>query len=140
MSLSILAIYLPFMLYYLVINIQDTLSAYKTYDYGRIRRSPSPYPWNTILFVPSWIIPSAVMNQPWIPIATTVAIVAFFGNTFEAREMYCQYAESIGLGTCCMTLRQKKDAGQNYPVGTSGETRYSGRKILSNGNNDFVEP
>ncbi|KAJ8105768.1 hypothetical protein ONZ43_g7292 [Nemania bipapillata] len=97
MSLSILVVYVPVMVFYLVFTIQDTLSSYRPYDYDRIRWSATPYPWDTILFVPSWIIPSPVLNQPWIPIATSVVIVAFFGTTVEAKKMYRGYLESAGL-------------------------------------------
>ncbi|KAI3336515.1 GPCR fungal pheromone mating factor [Xylariaceae sp. AK1471] len=133
MSLSILVIYLPVMLYYLICNIKDTLSSYKIYDYERIHWSASPYPWETILFVPSWIIPSAVMNQPWISIATTVAIVAFFGMTIEAKQIYRRYAECLGLETCLRKLKRKSDHSHPNPVDTSGGTQHSGKGLLPNG-------
>ncbi|KAI8627391.1 pheromone A receptor-domain-containing protein [Xylariaceae sp. FL1651] len=139
MSLSILVIYLPVMLFYFVMNIQDTLSSYKTYDFSRIRWSASPYPWNAILFVPSWLIPLPVMNQPWIPIATTVAIVAFFGTTIEAQDAYRRYARLIGLGACCGHFKWKKDAAHPHPPDMSGATADSGNTLLSIGNRDSNE-
>ncbi|KAI0190281.1 pheromone A receptor-domain-containing protein [Xylaria flabelliformis] len=109
MSLSILVVYVPIMIYFLVCNIKDTLPSYKAYDYNRMHWSATPYPWETILFVPSWIIPSDVINQPWISIATTVVIVAFFGMTMEARQIYRQYAGYLRLQTCLQKLKWKKD-------------------------------
>ncbi|KAI0480204.1 pheromone A receptor-domain-containing protein [Xylariaceae sp. FL0804] len=88
MSLSILVVYLPIMVYYMVVNIRDTLASYKAYNYSQIHWSGTPYPWDAILFIPSSIVPSAVMNQPWVPISTTIAIVTFFGTGADAREMY----------------------------------------------------
>ncbi|RWA07847.1 hypothetical protein EKO27_g7259 [Xylaria grammica] len=130
MSLSILVVYLPVMVYYLVCNIQDTLSSYKRYDFNRMRWSATPYPWDTILFVPSWIVPSSIMNQPWIPIATTAAIVAFFGMTTEAQRVYRQYADYVGLDTCFRKLKRRKDESPS-PLDESGGTRDSGKKLLA---------
>ncbi|KAI2642932.1 GPCR fungal pheromone mating factor [Xylaria nigripes] len=128
MSLSILVIYLPIMLYYLCNNIKDTLLSYKTYDYHRIRESATPYPWNTILFVPSWIVPAAIMNQPWIPIATSVAIVSFFGTTTEAQEIYCRYAKDLRIKHYLKKLKWKRNR-ETSPADESTGTRES-RKIL----------
>ncbi|KAI1317170.1 GPCR fungal pheromone mating factor [Xylariaceae sp. FL0255] len=85
MSLAILVVYLPLMIFYLVVDIKS-IPSYKPYDYYRIHWAPAEYPWDSTVFVASWSIPSAVLNQPWIPIATTVPIVAFFGMTTEALE------------------------------------------------------
>lgn len=138
MSLSILVIYLPVMIYFLVCNIRDTLSSYRGYDYHRMRWSATPYPWDTILFVPSWVIPSSVMNQPWIPIATTAAIVAFFGMTTEAQKIYRQYAERAGLGVCFRRLRSSSGHGHISPVDESGGSRESGKTLLPNCTQDLV--
>ncbi|TGJ81294.1 hypothetical protein E0Z10_g7471 [Xylaria hypoxylon] len=138
MSLSILVVYLPVMVYFLVCNIQDTLSSYKEYDYNRMHWSATPYPWDTILFVPSWIIPSSVMNQPWIPIATTAAIVAFFGMTTEAQQVYRKYADHVGLRTCFRKLKQRKDQTTS-PVDESGGTHDSGKMLLPDCAKDSIE-
>lgn len=130
MSLSILVIYLPVMLYYLVYNIKDTLFSYKNYDYGRIHWSASPYPWNTVLFIPSWVIPPAVMNQPWIPIATTVAIVVFFGTTAEAKETYRGYSSFIGLETCVRRFKRGNGGNITRTIDTSEGTQNSGNDLL----------
>ncbi|KAI1754235.1 pheromone A receptor-domain-containing protein [Xylaria castorea] len=129
MSLSILVVYVPVMMYFLVCNIKDTLSSYRSYDYNRMHWSATPYPWRTILFVPSWIIPSDIMNQPWISIATAVVILAFFGMTMEARQIYRQYAGSIPLQNYFQKLMRKK--GQNpRPGNGSGKTQETRRTLL----------
>ncbi|KAI1167367.1 pheromone A receptor-domain-containing protein [Nemania serpens] len=131
MSLLILVVYVPIMMYYLIFNIRDTLSSYRVYDYGRMRWSATPYPWDTILFIPSWVIPLTIMNQPWIPILTSAFIVLFFGTTTEARQMYRQYAEHVRLGTCIRKLRWKRVQPQS-PADDSETTRDSGRTLLPN--------
>ncbi|KAI0110408.1 GPCR fungal pheromone mating factor [Nemania sp. FL0031] len=135
MSLLILVVYVPVMVYYFAFTIKDTLSSYRAYDYIRIHWSATPYPWNTVLFVPSWIIPSTVMNQPWIPIATSVVIVAFFGTTVEALQMYRQYAEYLRLESCLHRLvwRRGQATSQGYDSRrVSEETRGSGWTLLPN--------
>ncbi|KAI0834804.1 pheromone A receptor-domain-containing protein [Hypoxylon sp. FL0890] len=113
MSMSIIIIYLPVSIYLFVYSIQESVRAtYLPYSYKRIHFEATPYPWNAILYVPSWMISSAVMNQPWISIATTVAIVAFFGTTKDGLAMYRQYAMTLGLGRCFRKV-QKPHATRN---------------------------
>ncbi|KAI1739697.1 hypothetical protein F4680DRAFT_421223 [Xylaria scruposa] len=100
--------------------------------------SATPYPWETILFVPSWIIPSDVMNQPWISIATAVVIVAFFGMTVEARQIYCQYAGYLRLQTCFQKLKWKKDRDPS-PSDGSGSTIENGKMLLPNRVRNSIE-
>ncbi|KAI0444942.1 pheromone A receptor-domain-containing protein [Xylaria telfairii] len=137
MSLSILVVYVPIMMYFLVCNIKDTLSSYRAYDYYRMHWSATPYSWETILFVPSWIIPSDVMNQPWIPIATTVVIVVFFGMTMEARQIYREYAEYVKLQTWFRKSRGGNDQACS-PGDESEKTRESGKRLLPNHSRDSI--
>ncbi|KAI1143769.1 pheromone A receptor-domain-containing protein [Hypoxylon sp. FL0543] len=109
MSMSILVVYLPVSIYLLVYNIQNAARAsWRPYSYKRIHYEASPYPWNAILYVPSWMMSTATMNQPWISIATTVAIVAFFGTTRDGLQMYRRYALALGLGRCFPKLRESR--------------------------------
>ncbi|KAI0131609.1 pheromone A receptor-domain-containing protein [Hypoxylon sp. NC0597] len=113
MSMSIIIIYLPVSIYLFVCTIQESVkSTYWPYSYKRIHFEPSPYPWNAILYVPSWLISTSMMNQPWIAIATTVVIVAFFGTTQDGLKMYREYAVALGLGRCFPKLR-KSHASRN---------------------------
>ncbi|KAI1816206.1 GPCR fungal pheromone mating factor [Poronia punctata] len=121
MSLSILTVYLPVMMYLFVLSVKDALASYKPYNFHRMRYQASPYPWSSILFVPSSIIPSSVMNQPWIPIATTVVITTFFGTTTEARAMYSRYADALGLWK----------RGERFGGGTGTGTLHSQRILLA---------
>ncbi|CAJ2510063.1 Uu.00g059630.m01.CDS01 [Anthostomella pinea] len=138
MSLSILAIYLPIMLYFLAINIQDTLSSYKEYSYARVHFSGTPYPWNSILFIPSWIIPGAIMNQPWVPIATTIAIVAFFGMTKDAMNMYRQYATSLKLDRVLREVKGKWDSLYSSRAEENGDTRSTVNSASAQGNKPYI--
>ncbi|KAI0455433.1 pheromone A receptor-domain-containing protein [Xylaria acuta] len=139
MLLSILVVYVPVMMYFLACNIRDTFSSYRAYDYNRMHWSATPYPWEAILFVPSWIIPSDIMNQPWIPIATTVVIVAFFGMTMEAQQIYSHYAEYVGLQTCFRKFKRQKGQAPSSVVDESGRTRESRKTLLPNRARNSIE-
>ncbi|KAI1094418.1 pheromone A receptor-domain-containing protein [Rostrohypoxylon terebratum] len=96
MSVAILIVYLPVSLYLAVINFQELENAH-SYSYVEIHWGKKPYPWDAILFVPSWLLSTLEMNQPWIAISTTIVIVGFFGTTKDALVMYRQYAMALGL-------------------------------------------
>ncbi|KAI1169534.1 GPCR fungal pheromone mating factor [Nemania sp. FL0916] len=130
MTLSILVVYLPVMIYYLVFSVRDT-SGTHPYNFRKLHDSANPYPWDAILFVPSWIIPTTVMNQPWVVIATSVAIVFFFGTTAEAKQMYMEYAENIGLAGCLQILKWKRGKSTS-PADDSADTHESGRTLVPN--------
>ncbi|KAI1374970.1 pheromone A receptor-domain-containing protein [Hypoxylon crocopeplum] len=126
MSLSILVVYLPVSIYFLVYSIQESLaSEYVTYNYQRIHWEASPYPWGSILFMPSWDISTVQMNQPWIAIATTVVLVAFFGTTIDGLDMYRRYAVALGLARCFPRLGKADDPddGPHRPADSDDSPR-----------------
>ena len=98
MSLSILVPYVPLMLAFFTFSLRDTDGGgWKPYSYRRIHHTADPYPWGAVIFVPSWLVPPEVLNQPWLPILTTVPIVLFFGLTHDALATYRRYARALGL-------------------------------------------
>ncbi|KAI1261186.1 hypothetical protein F5Y18DRAFT_211321 [Xylariaceae sp. FL1019] len=97
LSFAILAAYVPLMVYLAVINVQSTIHSYKPYDFHRIRYSAAPYPWDSVLFVPSWMIPDVILNQAWLTIATALAIFLVFGTTRDALDIYRKYAKATKL-------------------------------------------
>ncbi|KAK8048407.1 a-pheromone receptor PreA [Apiospora phragmitis] len=108
MSLSIIVPYVPLMLAFFVYTIKDT-GTFKPYDYYRIHHTDDPYPWDSVVLVPSWMIPFAALNQPWIPILSTIPIVLFFGMTIEALDTYRRYALAVGMGKCWPALRDREE-------------------------------
>ncbi|KAI1457177.1 pheromone A receptor-domain-containing protein [Annulohypoxylon moriforme] len=99
MSLAILVVYLPVSLYLTVENFLH-MGNLKPYSYTRIHWGENPYPWDAILFVPSWLLSTVEMNQPWIAISTTIVIVGFFGTTKDGLDMYRRYAAALRLSRC----------------------------------------
>lgn len=96
MSLSILVPYVPLMLAFFAFSVRDT-AGWRPYSYDRVHHTADPYPWGAVMFVPSWLVPPEVLNQPWLPILTTVPIVLFFGLTHDARAAYRRYARALRL-------------------------------------------
>ncbi|KAI0180195.1 pheromone A receptor-domain-containing protein [Hypoxylon sp. FL1284] len=114
MSLLILIVYMPVSIYYMAENIKGAAAAsFKPYSYDRIHHGNNPYPWDAILFVPSWKLPSAVINQAWIAISTNVVIIAFYGTTRDGLDMYRRYAVALGLARCFPRLKKSGNAATN---------------------------
>ncbi|KAI0007801.1 pheromone A receptor-domain-containing protein [Xylariaceae sp. FL0662B] len=133
MSLSILCVYLPVTVYMTVSNIQYLATfTYAPYDYAQIHwGNRDLYPWDAVLFVPSWGASTLSLNRPWVPIATTVVIVAFFGTTRDALDMYRRHAVALGLGCCFPALREPYDPDK--PRAESGGTQHSWVALLTRG-------
>ncbi|XXG98996.1 hypothetical protein Hte_005329 [Hypoxylon texense] len=71
----------PVSMFYLAPTIRGAASAaLKPYDYGRIHHGNNPYPWDAILFVPSRLLGSSVVDQPRIPISQGFALGYFGGG------------------------------------------------------------
>ncbi|KAI1417505.1 hypothetical protein F5Y13DRAFT_59136 [Hypoxylon sp. FL1857] len=138
MSMSIIIVYLPVSIYLLVYSIQASVGAtYRPYSYKRIHFDDSPYPWNAIFYVPSWLISTAQMNLPWISIATTVVIVAFFGTTKDGLKMYRKYAVALGLGRCFpKLLKTRASRDGRGPIETPDDTRDSWIELVHKPNRD----
>ncbi|KAK7949728.1 pheromone A receptor-domain-containing protein [Apiospora saccharicola] len=127
MSMSILVPYVPVMLAFFVFDINETMPL-QPYDYYRIHYTDEPYPWDSIVLVPSWLVPFAAMNQPWIPILTTILIVLFFGMTQDAKDMYRRYALAVRLDKCWPALRDKGRPNGRRNGGSSNDDSKTGQQ------------
>jgi pheromone a factor receptor len=107
MSLSIVVPYVPVQVILFVISMRGTV--YHPYSYQNAHRGTAEYPWNSIFFIPSWMMDFPVINQPWIPIFTTIPIVIFFGMTTEAVDTYRKFLLLLGFGTCFQALKEPYD-------------------------------
>lgn len=123
MSLSILVPYVPVMIAFFVYSILDT-GDFKPYNYHRIHYTPEPYPWNSVVLVPSWMVPFPAMNQPWVPILTTIPIVLFFGMTQDAVDTYRKYALAVGLGKFWPALRKDHTKNKQRNTGSSNDRSF----------------
>ncbi|KAK8019276.1 pheromone A receptor-domain-containing protein [Apiospora arundinis] len=123
MSLSILVPYVPVMIAFFVYSILDT-GDFKPYNYHRIHYTPEPYPWNSVVLVPSWMVPFPAMNQPWVPILTTIPIVLFFGMTQDAVDTYRRYTLAVGLGKCWPALHKDHTKNKQRNTGSSNDRSF----------------
>lgn len=127
MSLSILVPYVPVMLAFFAYDVQDT-GTFKPYSYWRIHYTDEPYPWDSVVLVPSWMVPFVVMNQPWIPILTTIPIVLFFGMTQDALDTYRRYALALRLDKFWPELRDKGGPNGRRNAGSSNDDSKTGQQ------------
>lgn len=139
MCVAILTVYLPLQLFLAAMGIRDTVMTtttkmaadttggggaesaaeaqpLQTYSFGRIHSEiagSSPehrYAWSAILFIPSWLVPFYVMNQPYVAVLTAGVVFAFFGLGDEAKEMYKVYAR----WWWCTVLCQGRGKGRRF--------------------------
>lgn len=105
MAISIITPYVPLQMAFFVINLKETLTLLTPYDYYAIHFIPYPYPWKAIIFLPSWDMDFATLNQPWVAIVTTIPIVMFFGMTQDAIDAYRGFLVQLGFGFCFPKLK-----------------------------------
>ncbi|KAH8673757.1 pheromone A receptor-domain-containing protein [Xylariales sp. PMI_506] len=137
MSLSILVPYVPLQMTFLALNIVG--SDFHDYDYRAIHFVSNPYPWNSIMLIPSCMVPFSTMNQPWIAILTPIPIVLFFGLNKEATHMYRQFAARIGLSSCFPALLKFRDrtGPTNGPVNDTRQSYFSSAPRTSSEDDEF---
>ncbi|KAK9779133.1 hypothetical protein SCAR479_04000 [Seiridium cardinale] len=128
MALSIIVPYVPLQLVFFVVNMRATLLQLVPYDYYAMHYVPNPYPWNAIYLLPSWTLDFETLNQPWIPILTTIPIVLFCGMTEEAIDIYRRFALRLGLGNCFPNLRDPHDPNRSRSTDGSGKSWWSSSK------------
>ncbi|KAI0128734.1 pheromone A receptor-domain-containing protein [Xylariales sp. AK1849] len=140
MSLSILVPYVPLQMVFLAFNLATT--EYHPYNYHDIHYGPGDYPWNSIMLLPSWMVPFDIMNQAWIAILTTIPIVMFFGMTQEAIDMYRRYAVALGLGKCFPGLKEPwiPDRRGHTSTNDSKKSWFSSLKGRKSGDHEDEQP
>jgi pheromone a factor receptor len=109
MALSIIVPYVPLQMVFFVLNMKVTFLTLHPYDYYIIHFVPNPYPWSSIIMMPSYMLDFASMNQPWVPILTIIPIVLFFGMTKEAIDVYRKFLVRLGLAKCFPSLKEPYD-------------------------------
>lgn len=129
MALSIITPYVPLQMAFFVINLTRTLGDLAVYDYQAIHSAIDP-PWRAIIFLPSWMMDFAILNQPWVAIVTTIPIVLFFGMTKEAIDIYRTFLIYLGFGTCLPSLKEPYGPDRPRSTGTSRKTWWSSSKNM----------
>jgi hypothetical protein len=128
MSLSIVVPYAPISLAFLLYDIRGT--AWLRYDYHRIHHNTEPYPWDSVLFIPSWATPWVLTNLCYIAILTTIPIFVFFGMTRGALDAYRRWAVAMGCARCFPALSRPFHPG-GLRAKASPDSAASGARLRS---------
>lgn len=85
------------------------------FDFHRIHYNASPFPWNSIITVPSTNMNFMYINLKYIPIFSGLLILFFFGGTQDAINDYRRLMLAIGLGKIFPILHKeyRPDQGTN---------------------------
>lgn len=126
MVLSILIPFLPLVITLAVINLIDS-TPLKPFDYDAIHNRGFPFPWNSIIFLPSNNFGFAYMNICYIAILSAVPIFVFFGMTKDAMNSYRHGLLLLGFGCCFPGLHQEYDPDRN----AYGDNSYGSRLMGS---------
>lgn len=125
MVVSILAPFLPLVITLAVVNLMDS-APLKPFDYKAIHEYSFPFPWNTIVYLPSNNIGFAYMNIGYISILSALPVFIFFGMTKDAMNSYRRGLLMFGLGIIFPRLYQEYDPDRDAYADSSYGSRFMG--------------
>ncbi|KAM0281346.1 hypothetical protein ACHAQH_003614 [Verticillium albo-atrum] len=133
MTISVLIPYLPLQLAHAVLNGISNFPL-QSFDFHKIRYEAAPFPWDSIVLMPSTQVPWIYLNNKYVPILTTIVIFIYFGITVDARRMYRRVVLAMGLGS--MFPRLHNCDGYDFSAqsaGRSGTGSWGARTTLKPG-------
>lgn len=77
------------------------------FNFHKIHYEAAPFPWNSILIVPSTELQFVFLNAKYIPIFSGLLILFFFGGTQDAINDYRRVLVAFGLGRIFPILYQE---------------------------------
>ena len=121
MSVCIIIPYAPLQVTIAALAIKG-LVPLMPYSFDRIHDHAFPYPWDSVLFVPSYMLDFTTMYSAYIPIITIIPIFWFFGKTKDAINTYREFLIKLGLGRLFPRLNEEYDPDRRMPDGTVSTT------------------
>lgn len=118
MVISILVPFLPVIVILAVLNVNHA-SPLMPFDYDTIHKTQFPFPWNTIVYLPSNQLEFAFINNCYISILSAIPVFVFFGMTKNAMNTYRRGCLRLGLGRVFPALHQEYDPDRDA-YGSSG--------------------
>ncbi|GKT43834.1 pheromone a factor receptor [Colletotrichum spaethianum] len=103
--------YSPLDCYMAVVQFRTNFLSYG-FDFNKIRQQANPYPWDTILLLPSDSLSFFELNHQYFVIATALPIFYFFGMTEDAKRTYRRVTRTLGLGRVFPWLREGPASGR----------------------------
>ncbi|KAK2054393.1 pheromone receptor [Colletotrichum caudatum] len=82
------------------------------FDFHWIRQRADPFPWNTILLLPSSSLGFFELNHQYLVMATAAPVFYFFGMTEDAAGTYHRALRTFGLGRVLPWLREGPASGR----------------------------
>ncbi|GJC90507.1 pheromone a factor receptor [Colletotrichum liriopes] len=122
----VLVPYGPLECYMAVVQFRTSLLS-SGFDFHQIRQQVDPFPWDTVLLLPSSSLSFLELNHQYLTIATALPIVYLFGMTEDAMRTYCRGVRTLGLGRVFPWLREVPAPGrveQQSGVSLQTETEY----------------
>lgn len=121
MSVCIIIPYAPLQVAIAAIAIRRALPLVP-YSFDRVHNHAVPFPWEDIVFLPSFMLDFTTMYLAYIPIITIVPIFWFFGKTKDAINIYREFLLRLGLGKLFPCLRDEYNPDRCLPHGTGSTT------------------
>ncbi|KAH7349483.1 pheromone receptor [Plectosphaerella cucumerina] len=97
LTLTILIPYVPISCAFAALNISQNIPI-RGFNFHKIHFEAEPFPWNSVLLVPSTELPFVFLNAKYIPIFSGLLILFFFGGTQDAINDYRRVLVALGLG------------------------------------------
>lgn len=97
MCLVVLIPYIPLNCAVAIYNLVRNLPL-QPFDFYKIHHEAEPFPWNSIVFIPSTQTNFVYVNTKLLPIITSGIVWFFFGTTTEAMGIYRRCLLAMGLG------------------------------------------
>ncbi|KAM0301168.1 hypothetical protein HYE67_007007 [Fusarium culmorum] len=119
MVLAILVPYLPVVITLAVLNILGAFPL-QPFDYDLIHNRTWPYPWSSVILVPSNGFTFILLNNCYINILAAIPVVLFFGMTKDAINSYRRGLLYFGLGHLFPKLQEEYDPDRTTYGSNSG--------------------
>ncbi|KAK2042204.1 pheromone receptor [Colletotrichum somersetense] len=100
-----------------------------SFDFHGIRQRADPFPWNTILLLPSSSLSFFELNHQYLVIATAAPVFYFFGMTGDAAGTYHRALRTFGLGRVLPWLREGPASGRTDRQSGQVETEWVLRSL-----------
>ncbi|KAF4457563.1 pheromone a factor receptor [Fusarium austroafricanum] len=123
--LMVLAILIPYLPLVIALAVLNMLKAFplESFDYSLIHDRTFPYPWSSIIFVPSSSVNFGYLNNCYIDILSAIPVVFFFGMTKDAMNSYRRGLLFFGFGRCFPKLHEEYDPDRTTYGSSSGHSR-----------------
>ncbi|KAJ4268641.1 hypothetical protein NW762_002708 [Fusarium torreyae] len=122
--LMVSAILVPYLPIVTTIAVFNVLGAFplQPFDYDIIHNRTVPYPWSSIVFIPSNGVSFGYLNNCYINILAAIPVVIFFGMTKDSINSYRHGLLFLGFGRLFPKLHEEYDPDRAAYGSNSGNS------------------